>query len=112
MQTAEIHRSLWWIIILINSFITILALTRYHLLVTLQIRSSPAVIHLTAAAETALPTTTLTQAVMNINIVFSAKVDTIIRRLRLMERAKRKWNCTQRHTLTLKCVTFVTFVTL
>ena len=27
-----------------------------------------------------------------------------------LERAKRKWNCTQRHTLTLKCVNFVNFV--
>ena len=77
MQTAEIPSFLWWIIMLIKNVITILALTRYHRLVTLQIRSSPAVIHLTAAAETALPTTTLTQAVMNINIVFSAKVDNV-----------------------------------
>ena len=30
---------------------------------------------------------------------------------RRLERAKRKWNCAQRHILTLKCVTFVTFVT-
>ena len=28
----------------------------------------------------------------------------------LLERAKRKWNVAQRHTLTLKCVNFVNFV--
>ena len=27
-----------------------------------------------------------------------------------LERAKRYWNCAQRHTLTLKCVNFVNFV--
>ena len=27
-----------------------------------------------------------------------------------LERAKRKWNAAQRHTLTLKCVNFVNFV--
>ena len=59
--------------------------------------------------------------------VFSAKVDTIIRRLRPLERAKRKWNhlelsgtiwnarratgtARSATTLTLKCVNFVNFV--
>ena len=41
---------------------------------------------------------------------FLQKVDTIIRRLRLLERAKRYWNAAPRHTLTLKCVNFVNFV--
>ena len=42
--------------------------------------------------------------------IFSAKIDTIIRRIRLLELRKRYWNTAQRHTLTLKCVNFVNFV--
>ena len=36
--------------------------------------------------------------------------EALMERPRRMERAKRYWNCAQRHTLTLKCVNFVNFV--
>ena len=64
---------------------------------------------------------------LHVPAVFSAKVATIIRRLQLLERAKRKWNhlelsgtiwnarsatgtARSATTLTLKCVNFVNFV--